>query len=492
MNDERPIEKLLRRYAEKRRDEAGAPVELHPATRRLLQGEVTRQFPRRAAASDGEPTTFAKILVGWRTRWVWALPVLVVLGVAVWALVGPKEEPGHGFDLAKSAPATAAPAEVVNRSFKALETPASVPAEGVVKPASQPALTYAERAPARDKREMSSVSVTSAGARFGARLDGAPVRRKGGDATSVNGLAAFRTSEPGLKLETESLRANEFAQTAPADQSGSQVSVEQRALAGTTRPGSDKQIQVSGLAFLPPDKGDSVENFGKLRKEYVAASENAPARAPIRTPPVFAPEALTSRFSQEARGGGVLERGQAVSQAFANRAPVSGYETIAKSAPLTPVLANFRIEQTGNQLRVIDGDGSTYLGETQLPAATPTTAVAFEKKGAAELKAGDETSTRQVAQAGLTGQKDAQRYFAYRAEGTNRTLKQQVVFTWNFLPLTNTVAATPAKSLSGGGNVWENNAPVQQFLLLNNSVINGRAQLGGAKEIEINAVPVTP
>ena len=67
MNDERPIEKLLRRYARKRHDEAGTPLELHPATRRLLQGEVSRQFPNPDAAGSGA-------VVGWfavfRQRWV--------------------------------------------------------------------------------------------------------------------------------------------------------------------------------------------------------------------------------------------------------------------------------------------------------------------------------------------------------------------------------------------------------------------------------------
>src|ERR1035437_9294033 len=73
---ERPIEKLLRAAAKKRRDEAGAPLELHPATRRraaakkrrdeagaplelhpatrrLLQGEVARTFakPKRESRS---------------------------------------------------------------------------------------------------------------------------------------------------------------------------------------------------------------------------------------------------------------------------------------------------------------------------------------------------------------------------------------------------------------------------------------------------------
>ena len=44
MEPERPIEKLLRDAGKKRRDDAGAPFELHPAARRLLQGEVAQRF----------------------------------------------------------------------------------------------------------------------------------------------------------------------------------------------------------------------------------------------------------------------------------------------------------------------------------------------------------------------------------------------------------------------------------------------------------------
>src|SRR5260221_9971355 len=49
MEPERDIEKTLEAYAQKRREEAGAPLELHPATRNVLQGEVARSTPRKAA-----------------------------------------------------------------------------------------------------------------------------------------------------------------------------------------------------------------------------------------------------------------------------------------------------------------------------------------------------------------------------------------------------------------------------------------------------------
>src|SRR6059036_1537709 len=53
MESERPIEKALRDCAQKRRDQAGPPPELHPATRKLLQAEVARKYPaaQRSAAA---------------------------------------------------------------------------------------------------------------------------------------------------------------------------------------------------------------------------------------------------------------------------------------------------------------------------------------------------------------------------------------------------------------------------------------------------------
>ena len=79
MNDDRPIEKLLRRYGKKRRDDAGTPLELHPATRRLLQGEVARQF--RKDPPGATPFSFAQIWQSWRLQLAWAVPLLVMVAV---------------------------------------------------------------------------------------------------------------------------------------------------------------------------------------------------------------------------------------------------------------------------------------------------------------------------------------------------------------------------------------------------------------------------
>src|SRR5258707_6473501 len=64
MEPERKIEKLLRAYAKKRRADAGNPLQLHPATRRLLQGEVAR----RAKKPDEEEASMT-LWELFRQRW---------------------------------------------------------------------------------------------------------------------------------------------------------------------------------------------------------------------------------------------------------------------------------------------------------------------------------------------------------------------------------------------------------------------------------------
>lgn len=494
MNDERPIEKLLRRYAEKRRDDAGAPVELPPATRRMLQGEVARRFRKRTAVDGGEATTFAQVWQLWRKQLIWALPVLIFLGVGVGVLVGPSDKPGPEFNLAQNASAPAAPAEAAGSSFKALETPP--PAVAPVTTTSlghQTTLAYAEGSPARDGLESSGVTVESHGDKFGVAMKDETVRPKQGDAKTAHELAANSKNETGVNLKTSRVAANDFAQMPPGDQSRGQTVVANRALGvGDTAPTDDK-FQAKAMALSISPKTDSVENFDSLRKDYISANNGSLASAPASKVAEFAPDTSAKFFSQETRGGR-QNNIQANSQAFANRAPASSYGKPAKSGDIAAVLANFQVEQTGNQLRVIDGDGSTYLGEVESQATAQSVIVASEIKGRERVKLKQEDKLT-AGRFGVTplSEQEAGQNFAYRVAGTNRTLNRQVVFAWNFMPLTNELAAAQIKASGRGGNVWQNNLPAQQFpLLLNNSSINGRAQLGGAKEIEINAVPVTP
>ena len=80
---ERTIEKLLRAAAKKRGEEAGAPFELHPADRRVLQGEVARRFARPAHEARWLPHRLARL---WPIC-VGAVGIIAVLGTAIWLLM---------------------------------------------------------------------------------------------------------------------------------------------------------------------------------------------------------------------------------------------------------------------------------------------------------------------------------------------------------------------------------------------------------------------
>lgn len=70
MEEERKIEKWLRAFAKKRRGQAGESFKIHPATRRLLQGEVARNVPAQDGDDKSDSPSLWEIL---RRRWAFLL-----------------------------------------------------------------------------------------------------------------------------------------------------------------------------------------------------------------------------------------------------------------------------------------------------------------------------------------------------------------------------------------------------------------------------------
>ena len=81
--------------------------------------------------------------------------------------------------------------------------------------------------------------------------------------------------------------------------------------------------------------------------------------------------------------------------------------------------------------------------------------------------------------------------YQFRVAGTNRTLNQQVVFSWNCVPITNAQAFSNSGFAASELKKMDPAKMPQQFPGLQNSYINGRAQIASEKEIEINARPVS-
>ena len=82
--DQTPIEGLLKSYAKKRAEEAGGAAELHPATRRLLQGEVAKL--RQEAQAAGDRSWMQWLILFW-PRLATASAILVMLVTGVWLLL---------------------------------------------------------------------------------------------------------------------------------------------------------------------------------------------------------------------------------------------------------------------------------------------------------------------------------------------------------------------------------------------------------------------
>lgn len=470
MNDERPIEKLLRRYAKKRRDAAGPPVELHPATRRLLHGEIGRQLAgaqrttsgARQSSDSGSPLgSFQSRWKGWLPRLAWAVPLLGLFAVGWWSLL--------------DRPATQQLAlGPVSREEMA--------ANGIQ------ASKDERRAPAALPSPVIEVSSADSSAARGTSPSSVPVLVR-----SLNSPApgAANLGVVGKNRDTE----QELAFDAARDQRAVSLASVAETKGAPARGGGKEVALADNLGIVSPTApararlAEVAQTNGlKLNARYARPFEAAAsgAAASLREP--------SGKSATVARSDS-YERDQSLtySQSFANLAPETLKQKAAKAMvqpPSSPVLASFRVEQTGRQLRVVDSDGSTYVGETD---ASPEFwgDVGSRKEQSAQLFKSDGKINQLPAATKAVPESQMQNNL-YRVAGTNRTLNQPVVFTWSFVELTNAPVVAQSSKISRDLNLDTKKLPSQFPAQLQNSLITGRAQFGTGKEIEINAVPVSP
>lgn len=206
----------------------------------------------------------------------------------------------------------------------------------------------------------------------------------------------------------------------------------------------------------------------------------------------------------------------AVTQYFRNVAIPEGEKF--KGTDALPVLGNFTVAQNGNELTVVDEDGSVYNGTAELapPVIVSGRTVSSDAglaggRPATRLAAKDEVSRRSATKAVPTESNTvtfgmeaspAQAIAAgeplnwqFKVEGTNRSLQQRVVFTGNLIQNT---FNSPAEDRSR--QVYQQ-VPAAQTQLRNynqgqlapqNNFINGRVVLDNRKETELNALSVEP
>ena len=429
---ERPIEKLLRACARKRRDEAGEPFALHPATRRLLQGEVTGAFARDKCPAD----SFSRLLARLWPRVAWGVALFAVLAIAVWVLIPGASKGQKEALLAKNElAAEAARAKALAPPPAAVPEPVSAPPEAAAR---------AAKAVSADADRAASRQVPTPHA-FGANY-AAPAKAR--PEAPVETAAAERVA-PVTRVPNDDFKTDE-AQKQLAE-STSNLAPTRKAVAVTALP-----------AAAPASAGISKDRSGSV----VLASKQANGFGGVQG---FSPAAQESKAKNR----------------FADQV-----------SPAQSVLAAFRMEQTGSELRIVDGDGSVYSGYLQIANGTRRLGLVSADKPAAAraLKAPKANAETETADA-LRAEEQAGYDYFFRVAGTNRSLSQKVVFTGALMAATNVTLLTKAT------NAWSSQPAVggaqtagslRARLLLPNGRISGKAMIGDRKAIEIHAVPAIP
>ena len=454
MEPERKIEKLLRAYAKKRKADAGDAFTLPPATRRRLQAEVDKQF--------AEPPEAESVSLWQLFRQQWAV-------LAVFALV-------IFFGASLFLPALSK-AKMKSQSVSAMSNLRQI---GVA--AQNAAVDNSGRLPAT-LDELTNNHLLSENALTD------PVSGK-----------RFVFVAGGEKLDA--LSSNAVLAYSPADKKGRAVLLADGSVQMMSRKQFDDSAQrelkapaaPAEVAFTRREAVGQSQLDGKL-----ASDQPVPAAAPVVASGTFA---LNGMNGSVGGGNNLALENRDLSVASAAAAPAKQLFKDAESAKsespgvngnsqkfrnavanTAPVLVSFELQQNGNDLAVVDADGSVYQGSLQTNSPvlqSPVTAVV--PPGAAQSQVSD-VAKNQVA---------AGNNFYFRVSGQNRTSKQNVVFSGSLIPLAgdavNSQAAATANNSAVGGEMSQ----AQNAALFSNSRIAGTATVGATNQIEINAMPTTP
>ena len=488
MQPERKIEKLLRAFAKKRRDDAGDAFKLHPATRRLLQDAAARQ-----ARTPTETGWLLRLLVGLRPGWVMVagFAVLVFTGAALLlpGLSKAKNRAQMASAMGNLKQIGQATREFADENQQRLpESLAKIaPAIGTNQlndPASGEPFVYVAGG-----RTVGSLRSDSVLAYSPADSKSRAVLFADGHVEAVNRTRFSEITNRGLiQLASADAPARRELATAPAA----------APMLATSEYGAAKALESAAPASNFPQLEKNKSTADDVRQKEMTG---APAAGAVATTVPGDREAKSDRVATasglffNANGAATnVPPGQAGSaQSFVSNAGNYGLQQVFKnaaaSAKVAPVLANFQFNQSGTAISVVDGDGSVYRGYLLADQHTQQSLDAAKKSPGVQDK--DATAKNQGGA--------AQNYF-FRVAGTNRSLNQNVVFTGNVLALTNPLALAGQNRLggggggSGGGNLQlsDGNAAQSQLGVFSNSRIAGRAVINNTNAIEINALPAVP
>ncbi|HXC35746.1 MAG TPA: hypothetical protein VNV43_07710 [Candidatus Acidoferrales bacterium] len=465
MEQERKIEKLLRSYAKKRRGQAGDSFKLDPATRQMLQNEISRNTP---PAEDEDDTMSLWELL--RRNWLFFLGFAACIFLLASLFIPKIHRSKDKATLALSAGAQSN-AQDLRRIPGAVQSPLE---RNTLSDTNGPVLiTTASPAPSSPVPTLDSVQVA---ARRGQLLD----NDRGG---AENSTATFSQVTTNLTLADNA--------SAPTPE--------------MTRPATENQGAIHESEKMPQPPPATTGG------EYAAA-------------PMPAGNIQTRTGEANGEPSGVFGPAAAPQPSVQN----SFLNTVPSSVPSSPVLRDFAVSQNGNMIRVVDQDGSVYTGTLQVKdpgvntGSWNSSAVAEstvqsdmaksenqKKVESPKMVESDKLtvatpSTQAGGGGGAFGNEapPPSQSYTFRVGGMNRTLKQSVVFTATLLEDL-TVMKNAQVTFGMTANAAVGAAVAQQMvqskgtnqmtqLQWSNLRISGTAIINRTNKIQVNALPRAP
>ncbi|MDB6018794.1 MAG: hypothetical protein JWR19_3283 [Pedosphaera sp.] len=493
---ERDIEKTLKAYAEKRREQAGAPLSLHPATRGLLQREVARLAPK----SANQPGFWPSLLAMLRRRVVFVSIFILLAGLCALLFAPPLSRKRNETNFAKNA---SVPQDILSESHLSRDrsrdfNPNPPPSQNV-----DSANRSDKQLQASDDRKKESgtfaadreLAYTTNGATLDdAIADGLAARK---DAVISQAQPAPSAAPIGATAQstTASARRDISPPATPPVRSGGQTFAPAARAQGPVAHGSGIEFMTAAGKLGAGQKNLSNSEWGIAARTRIElpSSTLSPAKPSAgETAPTFA---LTDA---------TLPTGSST-QLFARLQPqpaVSGGLMLNQDKSSPGILQSFRVEQMGDQVRIVDADGSVYLGFVQKDASTSgreQTKNIFQQNGIVNVGALKAKVTDNFKNQDLSNPpaQPTQTYF-FRVTGINRTLNEPVLFKGTLALAGKAELGLNSTSNFGGGGGGSGGAnpsiaPANPVALsLSQARIQGRALIGGTNEFEIIAAPVKP
>ena len=470
---ERPIEKLLRTRARQRREQAGKDWEIHPATRRLLQQEVSQRFGRKI-----EPAA------SWFNRLLsqgWFKPAAALGGVAVavaitWAVLQAppadktspellaKNESRQAAGTASSAVSSAFDAKKQSAPDRPTEASGRLLKEEIAKDG---------RVPFDDKRLWAAETAKQVAASGGPPA-AAPAL------IPPQGSTSDREATPSIVVNGPELRS-ESSLTVAQPASPQILSALDQA-----KTKSSPTVVVQNLATAAPANqvvlsGATTEAGSRIQPAAAFGQANfALASAPASVlPTVLGYFAQSQAPAGNNRSLQLLRNGNEAARK-ASKAEVS-------EQPNNQILPSFRMEQAGPELRLIDKDGSVYSGPVQ--GFTSLQLQTGVSGGPIESQARSGT-----AGLGLKSTQLPSTQFVFQVIGTNRTSNQRVVFSGKLIADTNLIArilSTRDQPVDSLGRA-DTQRGIPQNPPATGMRVSGTALIGQDQQLQIDAVPIAP